>query len=156
MSMCVSMPWGSRRPGSNDACFGNRGKHYLNAECGEKQRRGRGKREGKKWEERMRAQRIRWRKWLLLIMCAAGEQHAGKRTTAMHVCVWVCVDKCTGIVALSFMRERTEELVKNFLMFSQRSVTNTHVCLSFKTKLLFLFTWFNSIKYIWCSDFYGL
>jgi len=32
----------------NSACFGNRGKHYLNAEFGEKQQRGRGKREGKK------------------------------------------------------------------------------------------------------------
>jgi len=53
----------------NSACFGNRGKHYLNAEFGEKQQRGRGKREGKKKEERMRARRIRWRKWLLLIMC---------------------------------------------------------------------------------------
>lgn len=58
-----------------------------NGEGGEKEKE-------KKQEERMRAQRIRWRKWLLLIMCAAGEQHAGKRTAVMHVCVQQILRVC--------------------------------------------------------------
>lgn len=75
----------------------------------EKNNREGGEKEKRKKEERMRARRIRWRKWLLLIMCAAGEQHAGKRTAVMHVCVLTC----TGIVAFSFRRERAEELIKS-------------------------------------------
>lgn len=58
-----------------------------NREGGEKEKE-------KKHEERMRAQRIRWRKWLLLIMCAAGEQHAGKRTAVTHVCVQQILRVC--------------------------------------------------------------
>lgn len=43
----------------------------------------------------------------------------------------MCVDVCTGMVALSFRGERERKArKKRFLKFSQRRVTDTHVFLS--------------------------